>query len=262
MDNNIIVFPEIDKLKASIQKLKIEISMLILERDELLYDECKNIEMAYMLAFGALEYKVFEKECLYLRLKRKIQMIQSKINRQEQVNMSEIDQLLDIEFVTYQYQLDEKLNQLNAAIDRSNGEVLSEEDFVTLKKMYRTIVKALHPDLNTNATDEEVKLFHNAVQAYETGDLRTIELIYTLIADKDNSIEMDSKLIINEEERLIQKVQSLKVEIDEIKSKFPYTMKSIISDKVKIEDRKTSLQQTLVQFEEVISIYLRKIAEY
>lgn len=31
------------------------VMMLFLERDNLLYQECKNIQIAYMLAVGALE---------------------------------------------------------------------------------------------------------------------------------------------------------------------------------------------------------------
>ena len=41
----IILFPEFATLKEEIEKLRTELSMLLLERDELKYVECKNIEM-------------------------------------------------------------------------------------------------------------------------------------------------------------------------------------------------------------------------
>lgn len=50
-----ILFPDFEVLKKEVEKLRTELSMLFLERDDLLYQECKNIEMAYMLAIVALE---------------------------------------------------------------------------------------------------------------------------------------------------------------------------------------------------------------
>ena len=76
--NIIILHPDFEKLKAEVEKLRTELSMLVPERDELLYQECKNIETAYMLSLGALEYKVYEIECAILRLKRKAELIQVK----------------------------------------------------------------------------------------------------------------------------------------------------------------------------------------
>ena len=79
----VIPFPAYDKVKSEVEKLKIELSMFVLERDDLVFVECKNIEMAYMLSVGGLEYKAFELNCIVLRLKRKIELIQAKKNRQE-----------------------------------------------------------------------------------------------------------------------------------------------------------------------------------
>ena len=76
----IIPFPELDNIKENLEKLRTELSMLVLERDELIYVICKNLEMTYMLTFGGLEYKIYEMECALLRLKRKAELIQAKIN--------------------------------------------------------------------------------------------------------------------------------------------------------------------------------------
>jgi hypothetical protein len=50
----VVPFPEFAALKAEVEKLRVEISMLLLERDELRFVICKNIETAYMLALGSL----------------------------------------------------------------------------------------------------------------------------------------------------------------------------------------------------------------
>lgn len=77
MRSNIILFPEIEKLKTEISSLKARISELLCMRDQMLFVECKNIEMEYMLPLGDLEYKAYELNCHMLRLKRKAELIQA-----------------------------------------------------------------------------------------------------------------------------------------------------------------------------------------
>ena len=144
---NVIVFPDFEKLKSEVEKMRTELSMLLLERDELQFVICKNIETEYMLKLGSIEYKAYEAQCAALRLKRKIELIQAKKNRQEKVIISAIEETLDNEFAEYQKQLDEQIDKMNDALKRSKAEVLSDEDNKELKKLYRKIVKALHPDI-------------------------------------------------------------------------------------------------------------------
>lgn len=55
--SNVIVFPDFEKLKSEVEKMRTELSMLLLERDELQFVICKNIETEYMLKLGSIEYK-------------------------------------------------------------------------------------------------------------------------------------------------------------------------------------------------------------
>ena len=77
-ENSIILFPEVSALQEEIEKLRTEWSMLLLERDELTYTICKNIETKYMLLFGGLEYKALALDWEYRCLRRKIELIQAR----------------------------------------------------------------------------------------------------------------------------------------------------------------------------------------
>ena len=178
---NVISFPQFEELKNEIGKMRTELSMLVLERDELQFVICKNIETEYMLRFGSMEYKAYEAECTLLRLKRKIELIQTSKNRQEKVIISAIEETLDNEFSEYQQKLDEQIDKMNDALKRSKGEVLSEEENKELKKFDREIVKTLHPDLNPHVTKAQTDLFDHAVSAYKSGDLRTLRIIHEMV---------------------------------------------------------------------------------
>lgn len=260
---NVIVFPDFEKLKSEVEKMRTELSMLLLERDELQFVICKNIETEYMLKLGSIEYKAYKAQCAALRLKRKIELIQAKKNRQEKVIISAIEETLDSEFAEYQKQLNEQIDKMNDALKRSKAEVLSNEDNKKFKKLYRKIVKALHPDINPDVSEAQVQLFDNAVSAYKNGDLNTLKIIGEMVGNSPLPEQhKDALTQLNEEkERLQNLLKVIRDSIEQIKSKYPYTMKEIIEDEEQTEQKKKELENILSQYNEFISIYKAKIEE-
>lgn len=260
---NVIVFPDFEKLKSEVEKMRTELSMLLLERDKLQFVICKNIETEYMLKLGSIEYKAYKAQCAALRLKRKIELIQAKKNRQEKVIISAIEETLDSEFAEYQKQLNEQIDKMNDALKRSKAEVLSNEDNKKFKKLYRKIVKALHPDINPDVSEAQVQLFDNAVSAYKNGDLNTLKIIGEMVGNSPLPEQhKDALTQLNEEkERLQNLLKVIRDSIEQIKSKYPYTMKEIIEDEEQTEQKKKELENILSQYNELISIYKAKIEE-
>ena len=216
-----------------------------------------------MLKLGSIEYKAYEAQCAALRLKRKIELIQAKKNRQEKVIISAIEETLDSEFAEYQKQLNEQIDKMNDALKRSKAEVLSDEDNKELKKLYRKIVKALHPDINPDVSEAQVQLFDNAVSAYKSGDLGTLRIIGEMVGNNPLPEQRKDAMtqLVEERERLQGLLKSIRESIDNIKSEYPYTMKDILEDTEKTEQKKQELENILEQYNELISIYKSRIEE-
>ena len=262
-NNGIIIFPDFQKLKEDVERLRTELSMLMLERDELRFVICKNIETEYMLKLGSLEYKAYEAQCAALRLKRKIELIQARKNRQEVINLTVIDKTLDEEFLEYEKKLNEQVEKMNEALEHSKGEYLSEEDNKELKKLYRKIVKVLHPDINPEVTAAQVKLLDNAMNAYKNGDLKSLRIIDEMVGDhKLPEKHQDALTQLKEEkERLDKMVATIQESITKIKSEYPYCVKDILEDEKKVEQKKAELEELLKQYKELAETYNAKIKE-
>lgn len=250
----IIEFPDDKKLREKLKKLRESLSELLLERDNLYYVVCENIKAQYMLIFGSLEYKVFSAFCKYHRLRRKKALIQARINRKEKIDLSEIEAILDVEFADYKEKLDSKMDEINRAISRSHLELLSKEDTILLKKLYRKIVRALHPDLNPDISDREKKLFYNAIESYKLGDLYSIKIIYDIVCtgDIDSDNPLTGKSLLDEVKRLEELVQNIQNDIDLIKSQSPYTWKIYLEDEDKKLEKLTGLKNDLKSYQEAI----------
>ncbi|MGI6614994.1 MAG: hypothetical protein ACOX30_03060 [Dethiobacteria bacterium] len=263
MTNSVVPFPGFEELKAAVNKLCAELSMLQLEHDELLYVECKNIETAYMLAIGGLEYKAYEVECAILRLKRKIELIRAKKNRQEKVVLSEIEERLDAEFAQYQERLNEQIARMNAALERKKSTPLSEKETRELKKLYRSIVRSLHPDINPDQDQVKRQLFDNAVVAYKNGDLDGLRAISVMVAGSTLPGEPTSSTsqLLKEKERLSKLLQGLKEKIAALKSEYPYTEKSLLLDPEQVQARKARLKSRIEELNLNLAAYKAKIEE-
>ncbi len=259
----VILFPDFEKLQREIEKMRVELSLLVLERDELLYIECKNIEMAYMLTLGGLEYKAYEIQCAILRLKRKIELIQIKRNRQERIILSAIEAALDSEFEEYQKKLEEQIEKMNAAIERGKGTYLSEKENRELKKLYRTVVKELHPDLHPNLSEAQAQLFQNAVSAYENGDLNGLRIISAMVAEPVLPEKSESGMagLMKEKERLSRLIKKLRDRIAEIKAEFPYTVKAVVQSPEMTAAKKEEIEEIIRQLNEVLTSYQEKVVE-
>lgn len=260
---DVIAFPDFEKLKSEVEKLRTELSMLLLERDELQFVICKNIETAYMLSLGSIEYKAYEAQCAALRLKRKIELIQAKKNRQEKIIISAIEETLDNEFAEYQKQLDEQIDKMNNALERSRSEILTDEENKELKKLYRQIVKSLHPDINPDVSSAQITLFENAVNAYKNGDLPTLRIIGSMVGgDSLPEQHTDAMAQLAEEKKRLQSsIESVRDSIEKIKTEYPYTLKDIIDDEEKTEQKRLELEKILEQYNELISVYTARVDE-
>ena len=251
----IVEFPDTKNLKEKIKLLRENLEELLIEKDNLESIVCENIKTKYTILFGGLEYRLYKASCKYLRLRRKKEMIQAKKNREEKIVMKEIEADLDNEFIEYKRKLDEKISEMNNALKRSKLEVLSKDEVNEMKKLYRVIVKKLHPDLNPKITDAEKELFYRATESHKNGDLTAIRLIFEIVESDDVKDEITTSptdSLEKEATRLETLVESVQKEIEKIKSTEPYIWKVYFDDENKKNEKLNGLERDIENFENAI----------
>ena len=124
-------------------------------------------------------------------------------------------------------------------------------------------MKILHPDMNPEITEAQMKLFEHAVSAYENGDLPALRIINEMIGSSSELEyhEDTAAQLSGERNRLAALLKQVREEIEKIKSEYPYTMKEFLDDPAKLEHRRQELTDILEQYQELIAVYKAKIEE-
>ncbi len=141
-----------------------------------------------------------------------------------------------------------------------------------LKRLYRSIMKKLHPDANPDATEAELELLRKAQKAYSEGDLETLRDIADQIDDTEITEQYSDtpEDIIKLRElraKLAEKVEILIIHIDEIKNSFPYNEKEFLDDEEAVARRQEELAEfnkacadKIIELQEKV-LELSKVAE-
>ena len=245
---SLIIHPEVEKLKD-------QLSQLIFEYDYLINQICPKIERQYVLEFGLFEYELYKLELKIDKLKRKIQLIQIEINHENEVDLNKIDEILAREFEEYEKQLQAQVDEIKSLEDIKTKK-LSDEEFKKLKKLYKLLIKKLHPDLNPNQTFLEYNLFLSTVKHFENGDLKGLESISAILPEKG----AEEIAEIDDLKNLIGKYEK---RICDVKKDYPYNKKGLLDDKDSgneykqmlielIDDRKQKIKELENKINELI----------
>jgi len=249
--------PEYVKKLEKYQALKSELVSLISERDLLENTVRKNLEALYATRIGKNEYALYRLECDIARLKRKIELFQAKINHGQKPDILEIEDKLNSEYQKWEKEISGILENIEKS--RRRLENLREDgESIELHKIYRILVKKLHPDVITARTERTYMLWNRTMDAYKYGDLEELKAIAILVEDEKET-GLQERDIGERIRSISQKVYKLLEYIKKIRLEFPFTIEKNIEDEGwvagkndeifskidKLEDKKTGLQEII-----------------
>lgn len=214
---------------------------LFLKKQRLL-QESVQLQMQYMKLFGEL---LVERYTLYVEAitkKKEIALWLRAYNRGEMPDAEKIANTLKAELADYYDSLDQLKERNQAA---KSGRPVTEEERLKIRRIYRSLVKQLHPDLNPQLMDnEQIKeLWNMLTVAYQLMDLETMEELEIQAAALLKGQKLEPGDV--SEEILLEKTEKLQREIEQILNTDPYRYKDWIDDEVLCREKIDELKEEI-----------------
>ncbi len=243
--------PQAQKIIRQIEALESELAKLVSEYDYLVTTVIPELETKYQLKIGKKEYQFYELTFQVNRLKRKLTLLQTAINRGEKADLPTIEKILDIEFKQWGNKLKQLQKKLLAAKRHQECDKLSNEETKELQKLYRELVKKLHPDINPDLNETLKNLWQRVLEAYHNGDLLEMEILSRLL---DNNLEIPRSnkigLLHKQQNELKAKVEKLLNKIEKLRSEYPLNLAEKLNNPGWIEKKRQEFSQKIALLQE------------
>ena len=217
---------------------------LLLERD-VLRREAGGIWTIYLKNFGQLITDVFELKVDCIELKKSIAFCQAAANRGEKPSRAKLDRYIETNMAEYYRELKDMIRSRDEALA---SQAVTPYEAQQCKKLYRSLAKAIHPDLHPEVSDNATisELWSRIVEAYDHLDLKLLKELSVLVDAALKQLDMGE--IAVDIPDISERIVELEEEIKRIRNTEPFTLKKLVEDEIKREGRKTELEQELDEY--------------
>lgn len=246
--NSLALTLENERLRNLRKVYRDRIAILIERKEYLLSHEGPHLESLYLKEIGTLCYKVYVLDTEIAKLKLEVNLIQSYINKNTEINQQKIDEEIEEAAKLYKERLEAKAQAIKEAKAALNNPVLTPEESAKLKTAYHFIVKKLHPDLHPNPTEREKELFILAQIAYKNGDVQEMQNVLMQLEKNDqNEIIIDD--LAKEVEHLKLMQEKLEKDIEKIEQRFPFTQRELLDTPELLSKKKEEINLEIAEKE-------------
>jgi hypothetical protein len=252
--NDLILHPEYESLRAEVARLREEIVVVRTQLDRATGVETELLKAEYGKRFGRLELELTRKYYRFRLLRRRIDLVRSYLNRGAEPDMEAIDAILDAEAEEYNQVLRRKAADAERASKMTFREY-SDEEAVHAKKLYQQVVRALHPDLHPGATPDDIACLQQAVEAYNSGDLATLEAIAVLVecGEKKNDEPSCIDSLRKRCEQYRDTLSKLALRLKKVRSSFPFDQAELLSKPENVMKRIQDLKAECAKLDDRIA---------
>jgi len=249
MSREITLSPDVLRKRQQLVDLRSQLAVLFEYREHMISQEEAHLNALYIDLIGTLQYEEFALKVDVMRLKRKHQLVQSALNRGEIPDMELVEQTVAGEFDEYKQQIEAHAESLRDAKAILTAPLLSEDDAADMKRIYRLLVKRLHPDWNPDLSDEKKDLFVRAQAAYKSCDVQELRNIL-LRLEAEEPVRIKVETIDDDIARLERSLSDLRKRIEELEKTFPFDHRNLLYDKDWVQNKQEEIRTSISSLQE------------
>ncbi|MDR0574720.1 MAG: hypothetical protein LBG96_11935 [Tannerella sp.] len=250
---------EKELLKEKYLLLKGEYVKLLTDKDCLLEWGKPQLEALYTVKIGIKQLELLELRMEVKRLKKMTELAVACLNRNEPVDWSKIEKTVDMGL---EKDYEKILTEASRVAQANNllSNLASPERSVELRKLYRSLAKELHPDVNPDLTESQKKLWHAVRRAYEHGDLESLRALSVMAQDiESNADKLSDDDFHLQIELLKAGIEKLMVEIEHIHSEFPFNIEKELRNEEWVKKQNEQTEALIEQASEQKAKYEERL---
>ncbi len=257
--------PTAEELKRAIQEVRSGILDCVTAIEDIKLQQIPQIRNDYAIKIGCWEKELLEAEIAARRSKRRYALMQAQANEGEAPDRKKIEEQLDQELAEWT----EKAHEAEAAYEealkwRMGRVALPDADAKEMHKLYRTLMKRLHPDVHVGEDEMRAEYFALAQQAYKDGDiavLRSLEAATRRFDPKDDLEGMDDTEALSAELELQEIERScMEKQLEELENSEDLQLGKLLQDPEWVSSRTMELKEAIEGWERVQREYDRRVA--
>lgn len=204
-----------------------------------------NLTALYLKAIGFHQYEVLKLRMEIKLINMRIDLLRQYINRDETPDIGEVNKVIDRQQEEYNELLRQRSEALFNAEAFLSQPLIDKEEALEIKRLYQAIVKAVHPDLNPDATPDMIDAFRKATEYYNMGALDQLRELYQYVVINQNykkgyipDVDLAEKISF-----LQEKIETLKETIKKLHQTFPYMYAENLEDQEWIDAQVQELEE-------------------
>ncbi|MHC9540457.1 MAG: hypothetical protein AB9903_13150 [Vulcanimicrobiota bacterium] len=231
---------ESQELHKECEDLRESLADALTELQELVKTIVPQLDTLYTATVGVPECDLFSLQCENMQRKRILDLLQVCLNRGIKPDMEGIRKKISQESKNWSDKIEIQRQTISSAKARLSSPE-SHRKGKEFKKLFRILIRKLHPELNPFQNEAERMLWFKLQSAYEKGGPEALNDISLLAEHIGDSPLLPEKAGIEAWKRcrkdLTTKLWDIESQIEHIKMSFPYTLKDHLINESWIQDR-------------------------
>lgn len=242
--------PEAIALRKAVEEARLALAGLLAEWEEWHHRERPWLLALYQEKLGAWELRQLELQTAVARARRRLEKCRAAGQAGRVPVLAVIDAELEHEFQLWRQKIAEAAQAFQHAKSWvEKAEPVDPAHRAAVKKLYRQLVKTLHPDLFPTPEENLLARWEQVQAAYHADDLETLQAMAAAAPPSAPAAALPLAQLESELASLTSHAEALTGKLASLVSRPPFTFKELLADDAWIAQRRTAIEATLPPLE-------------